>query len=309
LSFVLSIDMATIMAIDVQCSQFAHAPSAVQSLQPVTDLRRRSVNAAKLRTTRARLTWYRYPGGGSRASDKDVGSPNAGWVSEGAPPAPGFIRCGDVGFWRISVDAIADARTMKATVQDCYAIVDRACRVKEAALIIAIIFDLFLTAITFGLTWSSHIPSALTRVMWFVLTGHALDIASLVTGIVTTGLASSVHIILGVIALGCDFTCGIYRIIQAARCNDNDYDACVFPDNGVYVDWVGAFFTTILGILALSNIFLILTKIRAQKERDDWKHKMTDALQAEGAPAEALVHDTAYAPVRQRISSSRLTFS
>jgi hypothetical protein len=200
---------------------------------------------------------------------------------------------------------------MKATVQDCYAIVDRECRVKEAALIISIIFDLFLTAITFGLTWSSDIPSALTRIMWFVLSGHALDIASVIMGIVATNIATAIHIGLGVVALGCDFTCGVYRIIQATRCNNNHFDACVFPDSGVYVDYVGAFFTVIIGIVALSNIFLILTKIKAQRERVEWKRKLVSSVSAEPAvPATnaSSSFDVGMSSVRQR-PTGRLTFT
>ena len=147
---------------------------------------------------------------------------------------------------------------------------ERIARTKEAALISSLIFDIMISALAYALTWSGDVGRGVPFIMALVLSGHALDLISVIIALVNDRSSAFVHVGLGVIAVACDGSCGFYRVFEAVRCNNGRVSSCMFIDSGgVYTDFVGAFFVCVLVLMSVSNIFLARSKTRARAHYDD----------------------------------------
>lgn len=178
---------------------------------------------------------------------------------------------------------------MKATWRDLWDIADRAVRVKEAALIILIIYDVLISAAAYALTFTAPVENGVyvwPRSWWAILAHSGQTLAAL--GSVSSGDRAAaktrfVHLFFGVIAIGADGYVTYQRVNAAIECGDQQLDSCVFKDASVYLDWVGAFVTLLLVFLAVSGVALAWSKERFQHERAEVQTAMEMQVEADEA--------------------------
>ncbi len=178
---------------------------------------------------------------------------------------------------------------MKATWRDLWDIADRAVRVKEAALIILIIYDVLISAAAYALTFTAPIENGVyvwPRAWWVILAHSGQTLAAL--GSVSSGddAASKtrfIHLFFGVIAIAADGYVAYLRVNAAIECGDQQLDSCVYKDASVYLDWVGAFVTLLLVFLAVSGVALAWSKERFQHERAEVQAAMEMQVEADEA--------------------------